>query len=392
MLAFYYLSVNHKPLSSDVTRYFDYASKIVQGQLPYHDFTIEYPPLALVFFLLPRLITSQPAVYGALFAAEMIILDCLALVLIANLSRQLKINMWASLAISTVTLIAIGPIILQRYDLVPAVMTLAAIYAFSRQMHKTAWLMLAVATMTKLYPVILAPVFLLANLKLRQFRPLVHGICAFAAGIGIIVLSCLWLSPSGFWESFSYHIGRGLQCESTYASFLLFGRTINLTTLRFAFGGGSINITSPLADMFAGLSPVILVISLFAVYWVFWRKIGKNGLLEAVVDFSLLAIIVFMITSKILSPQFIIWLYPMVPLVTGKWRPPSWAFFVVIGIMTWYVFPAHYQQLIMSQPEVIDILLWRNVLLIAWAFLLASDKQAEAPLLKYPSSDKTTGN
>ena len=39
--------------AGDVARYEDFCSRILHGQIPYHDFYVEYPPGALAAFLAP---------------------------------------------------------------------------------------------------------------------------------------------------------------------------------------------------------------------------------------------------------------------------------------------------------------------------------------------------
>ena len=43
---------------ADVGIYHRYATHIVDGQLPYRNLPIEYPPLAIPLFVLPRLVTQ----------------------------------------------------------------------------------------------------------------------------------------------------------------------------------------------------------------------------------------------------------------------------------------------------------------------------------------------
>lgn len=43
----------------DLSLYYNYSLKLMSGQVPYRDFALEYPPLAMLPFTLPRL-----AVFG----------------------------------------------------------------------------------------------------------------------------------------------------------------------------------------------------------------------------------------------------------------------------------------------------------------------------------------
>jgi uncharacterized membrane protein len=367
--------------------YFGYAEMIAQGQLPYRDFAVEYPPLALVFLALPRLIASGITMYIYLFAAQILLFDLLGLFLISSLSRRLGLNLVATLAIYTLAVLAIGPLFITRYDLIPAIMVLLSIYAFSRSKYKLSWAILAIGMMTKIYPAVIAPVFLLYHFRHRQYRHIITGVGAFAITTAIIMVPCLLLSADSFWQSFSYHAQRGLQSESTYASFLLVGHTLGINTVGLEFGFGSNNIASPLADTLAKFSPLVMLLSLALVYWFFYKSYDKTAAAEGmptaisqpdminITNYSLLAILAFMVTSKVLSPQFIIWLYPLVPLVAGRWRKASWLIFIIIGLMTYYIFPLNYDEFLQLETKVIDILFWRNILLIAMAGLLLGERR-----------------
>ena len=57
------------------------AVKILDGQVPYSDFSSEYPPLAILSFLLPALFSAAQPAYGFLFALEILLLDLVVLFL-----------------------------------------------------------------------------------------------------------------------------------------------------------------------------------------------------------------------------------------------------------------------------------------------------------------------
>ena len=379
-----YVSEGH----SGTALYFNYSTRMVAlGQLPYQDFAVEYPPLALGFIILPRLIASNPATYANAFAIGMLLFDLLGLFLISALSRRLNLSLWKTLAIYTLALLAIGPIIAHRYDLIPAIMVLLALFTFSRGKYKTSWALLAIGMMTKIYPAILAPIFLLYHWRHRQNRQAIAGVATFAITTAAIVIPCLLLSPDGFWNSLTYHAQRGLQCESTYSSFLLLGQTLGLTSVEMEFSFGSLNVTSPLANILAKVSPLVMLLSLVAVYWFFYKSQVKRAVAQQtlpsmnqpdiahIVSYSLLAMLTFMLTNKVLSPQFIIWLYPLIPLVVGHWQRTSWLMFILIGLMTYLVYPVAYAGITEGHPLVIGTLFLRNVSLIILAFLLPEYRQ-----------------
>ena len=355
---------------SDANLYFYYSSQMTSGQLPYRDLAVEYPPIALGLFILPNLFAQDVNAYIGAFTIEVLLFDLMGMVFIYLLARRLKLNTAATLTIYTLCLLAIGPTVIEHYDLMPAVMVLASLYAFSRGWYKLTWVVVAIGMLTKIYPIVVAPLLLVQQLSARQYRPIISGVATFLVTAAVIIIPCLALSPQGFWDSVSYHAQRGLQIESTYSSFLLMGRSLGLTSLEVWYDYGSINVVSPLADALAKLSPAIMVLLLAVVYWLFYRQAKRQPGLNIMTNHWVLAVIVFMLSSKVLSPQFIVWLYPLIPLVTGYWRHVSWLVFLPVGLLTNYVFPGHYWELFLSlEVKVIRTLLLRNVLLIVLSIL-----------------------
>ncbi len=105
---------------SDTLVYIDYASRwTVLHRLPYIDFKLEYPPLALPLLLLPPS-TRSVAAYERWFSVEMIVLSVITALVTAMLAaaywRRTGRVLAAGLAFAACTLAA-GAIIANRYDI-----------------------------------------------------------------------------------------------------------------------------------------------------------------------------------------------------------------------------------------------------------------------------------
>jgi hypothetical protein len=74
----------------------------------------------------------------------------------------------------------------------------------------------------------------------------------------------------------------------------------------------------------------------------------------------------------VLSPQYLLWLLPLVPLSAGGLAGLGLAvLFVAACWTTSAIFPANYGPLLNLQPAAVDLLLFRNALLaLLWAALL----------------------
>ncbi|MBN1191350.1 MAG: DUF2029 domain-containing protein [Dehalococcoidales bacterium] len=365
-----------KFLQDDFALAYYYSSKTMMGQMPYLDFPVEYPPLAMVFMLIPRLFSSDPGIYADLFNVEMLVFDLIGLFLTASFARQFNKPLLMSLAVYSLTTICIGPLLIVRFDIIPAVLLLAALYLFISQHHSFAWVILALGTMTKLFPAIAIPLFLIYYFRHRQYPRALKGIVVFVVVCLVIALPPLLASPEGFVSSFTYHTGRSLQCETTYASFLLLAQAFGLGSLDIVNSSGSTNVISPLADALAGWSTVITAVLLLWVYWQYFRQQGKDkrdGVEQSgmLVNFTFLAVLLFILAGKVFSPQFIIWLFPLVPLLTTRWRNLPWLIFLMVGLMTAFVYPKDYGGLEYGELLAIGMLVLRNTALIVLAVLVA---------------------
>ena len=353
--------------------FFDYASRVFNGELPYQDFSIEYPPIALLVMTVPRLITADPLHYQIAFASQILIFDLIGLLILTDMAKRLGYSLWITLAISTIALVVSGPLITERFDLIPAILVLCALYSFSRGWNTASWITLGIATMIKTYPIVIVPLFALYLLKQKNYSSLVKGTLTFGFTLLVIIVPCLCLSPEGFYESYSYHAERGLQIESTYASVLLLGNTLGLTGGEIRFDHAAWHMDTSLADSLADASLPIMAIILTMVYAIYAMQKQvetERSAHSRLISYFLLAILAFMVTSKVLSPQYIIWIYPLIPLIAGQWRIVYWMLFILIGAITYYIYPDHYDELLVREPRLIYILTMRNILLIVLAFVL----------------------
>jgi len=351
---------------------YDYATQIVNGLLPYRDFSVEYPPVAMLFIALPRLFASGFESFVWAYSVEVTILNLAGIYCLMVLARDLKYNPWKILGIYTIALLALGPLVVCRLDFIPAMLTLFSIFFFLKYRNKTAWILLAVATLTKIYPAVIAPVFFIMQLKRKPKVDLLEGPAAFAYTALIIVLPFVLTSQTGLWDSFFYHGQRPLQIESTYASFAEFLWALKLVTLHFNVTFGSNNIDGAVSEAFGRVSFGIMIIGLLAVYWALYRNLkkedqdsrGRSDETAMAVKYSLISVLVFILTCKVFSPQYMMWLLPLVPLFTQKWKNVIRPLFIAACILTFFIFPQYYQGIRNGSLFSISLLFSRNVVLI----------------------------
>src|SRR5919199_2563815 len=209
----------------DTPVYQRYGDAMLDGQVPYRDFRVEYPPAALPVFVLPAIGDGHDEqAYRRSFERLMAICGLLAvagaaLCLIAV--RAEPERLYAALAFVAFAPLALGSVILTRFDLWPTALALLGLAAVLAARHRLGLATLGLAAAAKVFPAVLVPPALVYVWR-RRGRP---EALVWAGGCAVVVAACflpfLILSPGGIWDSLHRQADRPLQIESLGSSFLL---------------------------------------------------------------------------------------------------------------------------------------------------------------------------
>jgi hypothetical protein len=139
---------------------------------------------------------------------------------------------------------------------------------------------------------------------------------------------------------------------------------------------GSQNLAGSAADWFAVISTVLQAGVLIWIWAVFARGRGDAEALVRSAAAALCAVIAF---GKVLSPQFLIWLIPVVPLVRGRRGVGASALLGVALVLTQIWFPFRYFRLSLDFEVGLSwVLLARDLTLVAIVFLLTRALRTES--------------
>ncbi len=354
--------------SLDIKTYQKAGEAIAAGDVPYRDFFIEYPPGSLPFFVPPALLSESRQTYAIFFTSEMALVLVATLVLTALTARAMG-RVWPVPAVVFAAgAIMLYPVAVSRYDAVVA-LTLAAAAALavrgSSPANVAAWASLGLGAAAKLVPVLAAPALAL----LSGWKGAVRGAAVFAAVVAAFFAPALLLGGEGFARSFSYHADRGLQLESLAASALM--KLGYLEGVSFEFG--AIDVLGRGVTYWSSMSMFVTVALLIVTAAVMLRErsLGRLGVGQFP-RFAAAFLLAFILGSKVLSPQYVVWLLPLVPLCAGGlWSIGASALFLATCWVTTQVFPTHYEELIRLEPPAVNLLVERNLLLvILWGLML----------------------
>jgi len=347
----------------------------------------EYPPLALIITLIPRLFASSPFGYNVMFVAEMFVFFMIGLFFTGKLAERYGKDSGRCMLAYTVLMLMMIEFVLDRFDIVPAVLTLVSVYCYVSRKYAWAFTLLAVGAMIKLYPAILFPIFIIPLIAARDWKATVRGTVVFAAVSLAVIIPVLIFQPdmlSGFVE---YQTDRPLHVESVLASLIFPFAFAGLTEVWTEFGSSlSDNLRGAWPDALAPLLTPLMIVSIVILYIVFIHVVKKTKgrtddcrtHLFAVV--MLLSLMLFMMVGKVFSAQYLIWLIPPAIFVLMTVDPKSERvlFILLIAAMATTQMEFAYNVGYLGGGAAINdlgmtMILVRNIILIVLFFILARD-------------------
>ena len=329
---------------SDLPVYQDYGDAMSDGLVPYRDFHVEYPPAALPVFALPSL---APGSYASAFDRLIWVCGAAALACMAFALRALRAppaRVWLALGFAALAPLALGSVVLTRFDLWPAALTVGALAAVLGGRNRVGLGVLGLGVAAKVYPAVVAPVLLLHVWRRRGSREALLSAGVGAAVVAACFVPFLALAPDGVWASVVRQTTRPLQIESLGAAALIVAHHVGGLELTMRTGFGSQNLVGALPHDVGRVLTVLQVLAILGVWLWFWR--GDTASRERVVVASAASVCAFVALGKVLSPQFLIWLVPLVPLVRGRRGLVASGLLAVALVLTQLWFPDRYWWLV----------------------------------------------
>lgn len=348
---------------TDTGVYREYGDRTLDGEVPYRDFALEYPPGALPVFVLPSL--GSEARYDVLFETVMLLCGAAAVALVAvglGAAGAGPGALAAGVGLVAVAPLLLGQVLLTRFDLWPAALLAGALAALAVGRPRLGLVVLALAATAKLYPLVVLPLALLHLARRWGGREALVGLGLFAAVVALVAAPFALLGWDGLVASVTRQTGRPLQLESLGAAVLLAGDRVGLYDATVVTSHGSQNLVGALPDALATWQTVAQALAVALVWLVFARSArDAGGLLAA----SAAAVVAFVAFGKVLSPQFMIWLLALVPFVALRRGAVVPLALLAAGLVTTQLwFPSRYWDVV-ALERVVWLVLVRDGLLVA---------------------------
>ncbi|HEV7932669.1 MAG TPA: glycosyltransferase 87 family protein [Actinomadura sp.] len=206
-----------------------------------------------------------------------------------------------------------------NWDLLAVGLCALAVAAWSRRRHTVAGVLLGLAIAAKFYPVVLLWPFVLLCLRAGRRRELVHLLAGTAGAWLAVDLPVMIMAPDGWSRFYSFSKERGIDWGSVFFFLMDHGVPAASDVDRLNLMG---------QGAFAVLCLAIGVLALAAP-----RRPRLPQLL-------VLVLAAFMLTNKVWSPQYVLWLLPLVALARPRlpaylvWQAGEIVYFLAIW---WYL-------------------------------------------------------
>ncbi len=353
---------------------------LLQGRL-YDAHAFEYPPYALLWFLAPYAwAPDNLQSFRLAFGLEIWMFDAAikAMLLWRAIRRHDRFPDLIPFFVYSLGSAALGHLLLMKYDVVPAALSVAGTLALSGGWPLLGGAVMTVAAGTKAYPALCLPIMAAAAWRKSQtdFRRFSIGVAGAAAPLLLIAAVMPW------WNFAAFHGARGLEVGSLMASAIWMLHFTGVGA-SWALVGTSNEIGGPLASLLFWPARILWIVSTLACLGMAVAAAIRTvraatpapSLLAALM---LLAVVAFVATNTVFSPQFHLWLVPLAalalegrrsgmpqPAVRGAWI----VFLATVIVPTFYPSREYAEGLGLWRT---GVLVLRNLLLLYAAFCLWS--------------------
>lgn len=252
-------------------------------------------------------------------------------------------------------MIAVAPAVVLtgaiNWDFLPVALTSLGILAWARRSPLLAGALLGLGMAAKLYPLFILGPLLILCLRSRRIEDFLRTLATFVAAWLVCNLPAMLLAPDAWRNFWEFNSEREGDFGSLWYVFKLAGFPVHdlntVWTLLFVIG----------CAIVAGLAFFAPTRPRFA-------------------QLAFLVVSAFLLVNKVYSPQYVLWLLPLLVLARPKWR--EWALYMVAEALYVYAIWAHLGGKISPPGDGADRLYWLATLLrlavqLALSVLVARD-------------------
>ncbi|RSS60805.1 DUF2029 domain-containing protein [Streptomyces sp. WAC07061] len=321
--------------------------------LPQNDIMWQYPPAAAAVFLSPDLLPFLT--YFQAFVALTVLCDGVVLLGLVRAARRSDGSMAGALLwLAALPMMMATPF--ARYDIQVTLLAVFALLAL-RSRPRAGGVVAGIGAMVKVWPLLT----LLGTPRGRSTRDAVVAAALSCVAL-LAVFAALFSDTLGFLGNQG---DRGVQVESLGGSVLMAARFLDLWPGWIDFQYGAFEYIGPYVADIARASLALTLAGFLLL--LLWRVRANHWTSATPFDAALCAILVFTVTSRVISPQYMIWLLGLAAVcLTSRnttQRPVAWLL-VAANALTTLIFPVWYADILDTSALGTVLLCLRNGLLL----------------------------
>ncbi|MEV0369424.1 glycosyltransferase 87 family protein [Streptomyces sp. NPDC050636] len=344
-------------VTSDVSVIYQGWSEVLKtGTFPLDDVTWQYPPGAALAVLAPGLLPFLG--YAPAFFALVLVADAAGLALFLRAGRRpgnRPLGAWVWIA----GVALLGPTAYARYDLMVTAVAAAALFAAARR-PRVAGALAAFGALLKVWPVLLLCGAACPWSRRRQARALWLSTAGTTAGLTLLFVA---IAP-GALAFVTFQRDRGTEIESL-------GGLVFHIARHYGWSGevllnyGSVEFLGPGVPF---VSTLALALTVTAMGWLLlWRLRARTFSAATLCDAAFTATLLFTTTSRVISPQYMLWLVGLAAVCmtvrASRQALPAVLVLLATGV-TLLEFPVSFTHVVASDARGVALLALRNGLLV----------------------------
>ncbi|MFE4593648.1 glycosyltransferase family 87 protein [Streptomyces laurentii] len=332
------------------------------GTFPPGDVTWQYPPGAALVVMAPGVLPWLT--YFQAFVLLTLLADAVVVLALAHAdSARLTHGAWYW--VLGLPLLLHLP--LARYDVMTtalAVLALLALKSRKPSAHRAAGVLTGLGAMVKVWPALA----LIGTPRGRTTRE------AWAAAVltALALFATLAMFFTGSLDFLRQQSGRGVQIESTVGTGIALARVTGLWRGFVELRYGSFEYVGPYVSTLGHLA--LLLTALAFIWLLLWRLRARDWTAATPADAALAAVLLFTVTSRVISPQYLIWLLGLAAVcLTSRatvMRPVA-VLLLPAALLSVLAYPVLYMDVVTGTWTGVVVMLLRNGLLVAAAALAA---------------------
>lgn len=305
----------------DIGTYFNHTVPLLQGQIPYIDYQIEYPVLALLpilIALVPALMTNNVMLFILSFQFLMLLCDIVTTVCVYLIALKIWDEKRAFLSAGLyVTSFSTAYFVITKYDAFPTCLLMLALLFTLYGMKMKGYLFSGLGFFAKIYPAVALPFFVLHNSKNTPLKEeIINALKIIVPLFAVLFIPFILLRPEAI-KTYLFTTG---------SSAAVYANTLTYAVYAYFVDIGHLGITMEVCSFVMYLIMGTIGIVLF---WSAYRDPEKRPV--TLIKLIACVLITAVLFTKFHSPQYIVWYTPLLAILAAD---------EIITIVLFYLYQA----------------------------------------------------